>query len=406
MEKHIITMLGEKDHGKSTLIGSMLIATGTATQHRINEAKKYSKGGRFEPGYILDSFEEERAQEMTIDTTRAEMLYKDNLFEFIDVPGHLELIKNMMSGASHGEIAILMVSMKEGEGLQPQTKRHVYIANMLGIRALIVAINKMDLVGYEKKAFDRAKAEIATYLKAIGFTKPVSYVPVSAYDSQNLIKSSEKMEWYTGMPLIEELALFTASRKVSTTKNGLRAIVQDVVDHERKEMIFCLLNSGTIKTGQKVKLEPIGAMAKVQEIYLKGEKTESAGSGTNIAIVIDGKEHAKRGFVICGAEDSPHSTKEFESITFFIKPVSKDEKFDIKINNNTVPVKMEAVKEFISPVTGGSKPGAAKIPAGTAARIHLKLGEKYPIERFSDYNELGRFALYSKGVFCGIGIVV
>ena len=134
--------MGEKDHGKSTLIGSLLIATGAATEHRINEAKKYSKNGRFEPGYILDSFEEERAQEMTIDTTRAEMVYKGSLFEFIDVPGHLELIKNMMSGASHGEIAILMVSMKKGEGLQPQTKRHVYIANMLGIKGLIVAIKQ------------------------------------------------------------------------------------------------------------------------------------------------------------------------------------------------------------------------------------------------------------------------
>ena len=131
------------------------MATGTATEHRINEAKKYSKKGRFEPGYILDSFEEERAQEMTIDTTRAEMLYKDSLFEFIDVPGHLELIKNMMSGASHGETAILMVSVKDGEGLAPQTKRHVYIANMLGIRGLIVAINKMDLVGYDKGVFER-----------------------------------------------------------------------------------------------------------------------------------------------------------------------------------------------------------------------------------------------------------
>lgn len=116
MDKHIITMLGEKDHGKSTLIGSLLIATGTATEHRINEAKKYSKNGRFEPGYILDSFEEERQQEMTIDTTRAELVYKGAMFEFIDVPGHLELIKNMMSGASHGETAILMVSMKKRKG--------------------------------------------------------------------------------------------------------------------------------------------------------------------------------------------------------------------------------------------------------------------------------------------------
>ena len=406
MEKHVITMLGEKDHGKSTLIGSLLIATGAATEHRINEARKYSKNGRFEPGYILDSFEEEREREMTIDTTRAEMTYKGDIFEFIDVPGHLELIKNMMSGASHGEMAILMVSMKKGEGLAPQTKRHVYIANMLGIRALIVAINKMDLVGYDKGAFDRAKSEISGYLRSIGFSKPVSYVPVSAYDTQNLLKPSKKMPWYTGMPLMEELALFTASRKAKSAKNDLRAIVQDVVDHGNKEMLFCLVNSGSIKVGQEVRLAPSGLKATVLEIYLKGEKAKSAGAGSNIAVAIDRKSKAKRGFILIGANDKLHTTRSFESIVFFIKGVSSNSDFEIKINNNTVPARITKVMGSISTGTGAVKKGASRISSGNAARLKFELGWNYPIERFSDFNELGRFALYSDGKFCGIGIVV
>ncbi len=406
MDKHIITMLGEKDHGKSTLIGSLLIATGAATEHRINEAKKYSKKGRFEPGYILDSFEEERAQEMTIDTTRAELVYKGAMFEFIDVPGHLELIKNMMSGASHGETAILMVSMKKGEGLQPQTKRHVYIANMLGIKALIVAVNKMDLVKYDRKAFDDVKASISDYLTAIGFNKPVYYVPVSAYDSENLVKGSKKMPWYRGRSLVDELAYSVAHKKGGNEKNGLRAIVQDVVDHESKEMLFCLLNSGSIKVDQQVQLEPLGSKAKVLEIYLKGKKTRSAGAGSNIAIVIDGKAKAQRGFVVVGANDKPHTSKSFESVTFFIKGVSAGSNFEIKINNNSVPAKVSEVKELISTETGLARKGTAKIPSESAARIIVELKHKYPIERFADYNELGRFALYSGGKFCGIGIVV
>ena len=405
MDKHIITMLGEKDHGKSTLIGSLLIATGTATEHRINEAKKYSKNGRFEPGYILDSFEEERQQEMTIDTTRAELVYKGAMFEFIDVPGHLELIKNMMSGASHGETAILMVSMKKEEGLQPQTKRHVYIANMLGIKSLIVAINKMDLVNYDKSAFDEIKASISEYLTAIGFSKPVAYVPVSAYDSENLVGSSKKMDWYRGRSLVDELAYSVAHKKGGNAKNGLRAIVQDVVHHENKEMLFCLLNSGTIKVGDQVQLEPLGSKAKVLEIYLKGKKTKSAGPGTNIAIVIDVKAKAERGFVVVGANDKPHTTKAFESVTFFIKGVSSTSEFEIKINNNSVPARITEVKELISPETGLARKGSPKIPSESAARIEIELKAKYPIERFVDYNELGRFALYSGGKFCGIGIV-
>jgi sulfate adenylyltransferase subunit 1 (EFTu-like GTPase family) len=405
MDKHIITMLGEKDHGKSTLIGSLLIATGAATEHRINEAKKYSKKGRFEPGYILDSFEEERAQEMTIDTTRAELVYKGSMFEFIDVPGHLELIKNMMSGASHGETAILMVSVKEGEGLQPQTRRHVYIANMLGIKGLIVAVNKMDLVGYDKDAFDNAKAGVSKYLKAIGFDKPVSYVPVSAYDSENLIKDSGKMSWYRGRPLIDELAYSVAHKRGGNAKSGLRAIVQDVVEHEGKEMLFCLLNSGSIKVGQRVRLEPSGSAARVVEIYLKGEKAESAEAGSNIAIVVDGGAGAERGSVVCGSDDRPHSTKSFESVTFFIRAVSAGSDFEIKINNNTLAARVTGVKELISTETGAARKGSSRIPSENAARIEVELKSKYPIERFADYNELGRFALYSGGKFCGIGIV-
>ena len=406
MEKHTITMLGEKDHGKSTLIGNLLIATGAATEHRINEAKKYSKKGRFEPGYILDSFEEERAQEMTIDTTRAEMIYKGDMFEFIDVPGHIELIRNMMSGASHGEMAILMVSVKGGEGFQPQTKRHVYIANMLGITGLIVAINKMDMVGYDKSAFEKMKRGVSDYLGAIGFDKPVSYVPVSAYDSENLIKRSRKMNWYKGRPLIDELARVASHKKGGSAKAGLRAIVQDVVDHESKEMLFCLVNSGSIRTGQQIRFEPSGSKAKVSEMYLKGKKAKSADAGSNIAMVVGGRAKAKRGSIVIGANDRPHTTRAFESVAFFIKKVSSNSGFEIKINNNSIPARITAVKELISTETGRAKPGSSRIPSGSAARIKIELKERHPVERFADYNELGRFALYSGGSFCGIGIVV
>ncbi len=406
MEKHVITMLGEKDHGKSTLIGSLLIATGAATEHRINEARKYSKRGRFEPGYILDSFEEERAREMTIDTTRAEMAYKGSLFEFIDVPGHLELIKNMMSGASHGETAILLVSTKEGEGLQPQTRRHLYIANMLGIRGLIVAVNKMDLAGYDRSAFERIRGGVSDYLDAIGFDKPVSYVPVSAYDSENLVKGTKKMPWYEGKPLADELADSVARKAGLSAKGGLRAMVQDVVDHDGRETLFCLLSSGSIKVGQQVRLEPAGSRAKVTELYLKGKRAKSAGAGSNIAIVVDGTAEARRGFVVVGPNDRPHATKSFESVAFFIKAVSSSSGFEIKINNNALPARMTEVRELISPETGIARKGQPRIPPWSAARVRLELRGRYPIERFSDYNELGRFALYSRGKFCGIGIVV
>jgi translation elongation factor EF-1alpha len=205
---------------------------------------------------------------------------------------------------------------------------------------------------------------------------------------------------------MEELALFAASRKPTKAKNDLRAIVQDVVDHGKKEMLFCLVHSGSIKVGQKVRLAPSGLEATVLEIYLKGKKAKSAGAGSNIAVAVNRKSRAKRGFILIGANDKLHTARSFESITFFVKGASSDSDFAVKINNNSVPAKITKVMGLISTSTGAVRKGASRIPSGSAARLKMELEWNYPIERFSDYNALGRFALYSDGKFCGIGIVV
>ncbi|EQD45119.1 translation elongation factor EF-1, subunit alpha, partial [mine drainage metagenome] len=138
-----VTLLGHKDHGKSTLIGNLLISTKSVSEARVEDAKRTSirLGRKFEPGFLLDSFEEEREGAMTIDTTRAQIKYRGSAFEFIDVPGHEELIKNMISGASYADSALLIVSAKKGEGITGQTRRHIFLAKMLGIERVVVAVN-------------------------------------------------------------------------------------------------------------------------------------------------------------------------------------------------------------------------------------------------------------------------
>ena len=406
MEKHIITMLGEKDHGKSTLIGSLLIASGSATEQRINEAKKYAKRGRFEPGYILDSFAEERAQEMTIDTTRAEMVYKGAMYEFIDVPGHLELIKNMMSGASNGEMAVLMVSMKPGEGLKPQTKRHLFISNMFGIKSLVVAVNKMDMVGYSKEAFEKMKAGVSAYLDAIGFSGPVAYVPISAYNSDNLIKRSDNMPWYMGKPLADLIAE-QARMPAPLGKNGTRAIVQDVSYDSEGTIAYCMLNSGSISEGDTVRIEPSQNVATVAKLYVKGEPAKSAGRGTNIAVLFGKKQRIARGDLICGADGVPHERRKFKALVFLSAKMERKGELSIKINNNSIGARISGVESVISPVSGkktGNDPSGIK--QNVAAVIGIEMEKEYPIEKYSDYRELGRFALYTNGRFAGIGIVI
>ncbi|MDE1811042.1 MAG: hypothetical protein KGH66_03305 [Candidatus Micrarchaeota archaeon] len=405
MDKYIVTMLGEKDHGKSTLIGNLLIATGSTTDERVKEAKV--KGKRWEPAYILDSFSEEREQEMTIDTTRAELVYKGKMFELIDVPGHLELIKNMMSGASNGDFAVLMVSVKKGEGFKPQTKRHLFISQMFGIKALAVAINKMDIVDYDESVFEKTKKEIGDYLKSINFNKPVFFVPVSAYNNENLVSNSKNMKWYKGLPLFSLLMDF--SKKYYRSKksdDGVRALVQDVVETDGSNAMFCVLYNGTIKIGDSVRSEPDESRARVKKLHLKGKAVRSASAHSNIALVLDKELDVQRGSLIYGGSTRPYRKGSFEARIFVIKALKAGDakSLFIRTNNNDIPLKSMKVVSTLSPVTGRTAKGSS-IAVNESAVASIKLTVDYPMERYEQHNELGRFALYKGEEFVGVGIV-
>lgn len=406
MDKYIITMLGEKDHGKSTLIGNLLIGTDSTTQARIAEVKKTSKSKRFEPAHILDSFSEEREQEMTIDTTRAELVYKKAILELIDVPGHLELIKNMMSGASNSDIAILMVSVKKDEGFKPQTKRHIYLSSMFGIKALVVAINKMDFVNYNEDIFERTKTQISDYLKSIDFNGPVTFIPISAYNSENIISLSKKTPWYNGKPLLDTVRDFAEKYSKSARKKGLRIFVQDSIELEGERTVFGLLYNGTVKTNEQVRIEPESITGIVKKLYVKGKKVPSAGEGTNIAITFDKDLDIEKGSVIYGKDNVPHKKGAFAAKMFIIKNLEKGARnLSLKISSNNISLKGLKVNKILSPISGEYLDSSGSIAANNVVYAEISLQKPYPVEKFSDYSELGRFALYENENFIGVGIV-
>ncbi|MGI0100259.1 MAG: GTP-binding protein [Candidatus Micrarchaeaceae archaeon] len=409
MDKYIITMLGEKDHGKSTLIGNLLISTGNTTEARIAEVKKTSKSKRFEPAHILDSFSEERDQEMTIDTTRAELVYKKAILELIDVPGHLELIKNMMSGASNSDIAILMVSVKPGEGFRPQTKRHIFLSSMFGIKALVVAINKMDSANYDKDTFDKAKSEVSEYLKSIGFGKPTVCVPISAYNNENLVSLSKNMPWYRGKPLLDVVREFAERHSDSRhSKKGLRIFVQDSTGMG-DGTVFGVLYNGRAKVGDRVRVEPDDVAAGIRQLYVKGKKVRSAKEGTNVAIAFDRQVSMEKGSVIYGKGDAPHRKGRFAAKMFIISRLdtASAKGLTVKISNHNLLLKGLKIKSVLSPISGkeNSKNIPKSIDANNVVYAEVSLDKPYPVERYADYSELGRFAIYDKGDFIGVGVV-
>ncbi|MGC8710049.1 MAG: GTP-binding protein [Candidatus Micrarchaeia archaeon] len=400
-----IAMLGHKDHGKSTLIGSILMLTGAATQVRVNEAKAYSKkfGKKFEPAFILDSFEEERAGGLTIDTTRAETKYKDMALEFIDVPGHEELIKNMMSGASYANAGILVVSAKSNEGIRDQTKRHVFVAKMLGIEKLVVAVNKMDTVRYSKERYDSIKNEIENFLVATGFEKnDFSFVPISAYGGENLVEKSDKIKWYNGKPLLE--SLYALSKLGGKDKcSDLRATVQGYIDQGDNTVLAARILSGTLKKGQKISVFPGANSYVVKHILVKGRKVSSAVAGVSAAIKIDAPLSNPRGAVISSGK-KPIVSNEIKARVFATLHIRNRSKLELKLSSEEAQCKSVQIKNIINITKGVEESGSSIKPLG-AAVVRLTLNKAIVMEKYSNLKSLGRFTIYLGGKFAGIGIV-
>lgn len=215
-----IVLLGEKDHGKSTLIGRLLHDTRSIPPDRIKGAKAGVRnlGKKFEWAHLLDAFRYEREHEMTLDTTRAYVKWRGREFEFIDVPGHKELMKNMLSGAGDAEFGILMIDAVQG--ITRQTERHTLLAKFLGVRKMIVAINKMDAVKYSRTVFERISSDARKKMMEAGFTG-FFILPISAIKNENVLKNSHRMPWYKGYPLMEQAKRNFIPRRYASKKSVL-----------------------------------------------------------------------------------------------------------------------------------------------------------------------------------------
>ena len=397
-----VTLLGHKDHGKSTLIGNLLIATKSVSEQRINDARKTSKqlGRKFEPGFILDSFEEERTGGLTIDTTRAQILYKGTAFEFIDVPGHEELIKNMISGASNADFALLMVSAQEDEGIRDQTLRHLFLAGMLGIRKIIIAVNKMDQIDYKQEKFEHIKKIISKFLENIGFEeKNIHFVPVSAYNSENLVSKSKNMKWYKGDSLLD--IMVKESKTAGKAKNDQLSIsVQGTLSDDN--VVIGKVLSGTIKKNQQIVVLPQNESFKVSNLSVKGKNASSASLGQNVAISLDNPiPEDIRGSIICSS-DSP--IKAVNRLTALVFAVTKQNEIaTMNFNGSSFNCKLH-INEVIDTTTGNKINGNLK-PLN-AAKATIDLTRKIVAEPFRKSEALGRFVLYDKGKFSGIGVII
>jgi len=395
-----VVIVGHVDHGKSTLIGRLLYDSEALPEDKLAEIQKlieeYKK--RFEFAYFLDSFEEELKEERTIDTTR--VLFKGkNYYTIVDVPGHKEFIKNMLTGASHAQVAILVVSAPDG--VQEQTRRHAFLLHLLGIKESLVAINKMDLEDYRQAAFDSVKGETVQLLSSLGYSR-ANFIPISAIEGDNVYKPSGRMEWYQGPTLIQAL---DGIKREKISEKPLRFIVQDVYYLNSEKVAVGRVESGTLRRRDELIFQPSGVKEKIEKIKVFPGEVEEAKSGDSIGIVM--RCEAKRGNVGGHTENPPVPVDEFLGEVVLLEgTLRRGDELNIKCGAKMTSCQVKEIKERLSSETGEViAKNTEGIGENEAATIVFKT-EPLVVERFSEIPELGRFILARKGKNIGAGVVL
>ena len=393
-----VVIVGHVDHGKSTLIGRLLYDSENIMEGRVEEiqklAEEYKK--KFEFAYFLDSFEDELKEERTIDTTGV-MFKGKNYYSVTDVPGHKEFIKNMLTGASHADIAVLVVSADEG--IQEQTRRHAFLIHMLGIKEIFVVVNKMDLVNYEKEKFEAIKEEVSKFLASFGYSDMI-FIPASAMEGDNIYKLSERMRWYEGLTLIEALDGVEISKEVKP----LRFVVQDVYTVNSEKVAVGRIESGTLRKGDEVIFQPSDVRGRIEKIKIFQGELEEAEQGDSIGIVVN--KEVKRGDVCGLVEAPPTPTKEFLGEAVLLeKNLRKGDRLELRCGTRRVKCEIKEIKEKINSETGEViEKQATDINENEAATI-LFATEPLVVEKFYEIPELGRFILV-KDKNIGAGVVL
>ncbi len=413
-KEHInVAMIGHVDHGKSTLIGRLLYDAGEIPEHIIEKYRKEAqeKGkATFEFAWVMDRLKEERERGLTIDVAHRKFLTQKYEITIVDCPGHRDFIKNMITGASQADAAILVVDVVDG--VMAQTKEHVFLARTLGINQLIVAINKMDRVNYEQKDYERVKEDVAKLIRLVGY-KPeeVPMIPVSAYYGDNVLKRSDKTPWYNGPTIFEALDMLKPPEKL--IDKPLRIPIQDVYSISGVGTVpVGRVECGVLKVGDKVVFEPAGVSGEVKSIEMHHEPLNEAYPGDNIGFNVRGvsKNDLRRGDV-CGHPDNPPTVvKDFTAqIVVLQHPTAITVGYTPVVHAHTSQIACQFVElqKKVDPRTGQVKEENPQfLKTGDAAVVKLQPTRPMVIEKVKEIPPLGRFAVRDMGMTVAAGMVL
>ncbi|HLG23777.1 MAG TPA: translation elongation factor EF-1 subunit alpha [Candidatus Nanoarchaeia archaeon] len=414
-----IVFIGHVDHGKSTTVGRLLFDTGNVDEQAMrklkDQAKELGKAG-FEFAFVMDNLKEERERGVTIDLSHKKFETPKFYFTIIDAPGHKDFIKNMITGAAQADAAVLVVSANPGDGVQAQTKEHIFLSRTLGVGQLIVYVNKMDMAKFEEKRFNEVKEEVSKQLKMVGFKlEEVKFVAGASFPGDNVAKKSANMPWYNGGTLLENLDMLKEPQK--PTQLPLRLPIQDVYNITGIGVVpVGKVVTGVMKLNDKIIVVPAregkGIVGEVKTIEMHHEQLTEAEPGDNVGFNVRGieKKDIARGDVLGHVSHAPSVAVEFTAqivvlnhptvITVGYTPV-------FHVHTAQVACQITEIVKKLDPATGGTKEEKPDfIKNGDAAIVKIKPIQPLCIEKQSEIPQMARFAVRDSGVTVAAGMCI
>ncbi|HYE52575.1 MAG TPA: adenylyl-sulfate kinase [Azospirillaceae bacterium] len=387
-----IVIVGHVDHGKSTLIGRLLHDTGCLPEGRVEELKAVSakRGMEIEWSFLLDALQVERDQGITVDTSRIWFRTAARPYVIIDAPGHAEFLKNMVTGAASADAAVLVTDAERGSS--EQTRRHAFLLSLLGVRQVVVAINKMDLVGNREEGYQAVADDVAAYLRRVGI-EPAFIVPVSARHGDNIAARSDAMPWWKGPTLLEALDAFP--RPSGRADQPLRLPVQDVYRRGDKRVAVGRIESGRLRVGDKVRIAPTGQVGTVAAFESWSPSAQlSAVAGQSVAISFAEDVLLNRGQLLSQLSAAPIESKRLQVRVFWLdkQPLREGDRVTLRLATAEHPVVVERVERVVD-IHDLTEADGTEVTQGGIAEMVLRSGQTVSFDAHADFAPTGRAVL-------------
>jgi bifunctional enzyme CysN/CysC len=401
-----IVIVGHVDHGKSTLVGRLLHETGSLPDGKLEMLKAVStrRGMPFEWSFLLDALQTERDQGITIDTTQIRFRTHSRDVVLIDAPGHAEFLRNMITGASQADGALLIIDALEG--VRDQTRRHGYLLHLLGVKQVAVVVNKMDRVDYSEIRFKAISDEISAHLTGLGVT-PSAVIPISARDGDGVAERTPNIVWYKGPTVVEALDALTPARPLDELP--LRLPVQAIYKFDDRRIVAGRIESGSLRSGDEIVIMPAGKIARIKSVesWPVTPLTSAQGAGRSVGITLDRELFVERGDVIAHADAAPRDTRRLRARIFWLHdtPLATGASILVRLGNKETRATVVAIEKAVDPGELSSA-AATAIARNHVGEIDISLAHAVAADPYLDNPRTGRLVIEVNGRIAGGGLVL